>query len=172
MLPLILALAGEPSAAASVDVGFDMTRLQACATSEREAARACLDSAMTPEAKAALLSTDYDDIHRLHIADKPFVSTLEHAWPSAAAAELGATLKAGGHVFSWNDPIFVIVQDDWLVQNHCDLDEAARVADEKLAKQAVDNVLTEGLKHPTPNGHVVSFKLSHTFKPRCTGGAR
>ena len=169
-LALALALADmAPDQAAQVSALFDTAQVQACATADREAARACVDKVLQPDTKRRLLATPYQDIHQLGVPEgAPVVLRLNQVWPEGPKRELGAKLVAAGYVLEEDDPLFVVLQDYWLTQNGCDLDEQARLEDERRAQQYLHDAIVKAMKE---RRGVTVITPPHTFRPTCKAPA-
>jgi hypothetical protein len=174
MLPAVLALAlanlsaYEQSEAAKL---FDTTALEQCATADRTAARACIDKVLRPETRTRLLATPFDQIHTLGTPLTGVVYLLTKIWPEDLKASMAAKVKADGYLLDGDEPIFIAVQDYWLEQNHCDLDQAARVEDDHKAGEELGQAIRKQVEyaraHPSRGPTLTQFTAPHHFKPRC-----
>lgn len=174
MLSAILALtvsnlpAYEQSAVAKL---FDVAALEQCATADRTAARACVDKALRPETKTRLLTVRFDQIRTLGAPMEGVVYLLSEIWPEDLRAAMAAQIKADGYKLDGDQPIFIVIQDYWLEQNHCDLDQAARIEDDHRAGEELGAAIRKQVEysraHPTRQTTFTQFTAQHHFKPRC-----
>ena len=148
LIALVLA-AGQvsPEQQTQIDALFDTSQIQACATAEREVARNCMDKILRPDTRRRLLATPFQDIHHLGVTERaPVVFRLNQAWPADLKSQMGAKVVAAGYALNENDPLFIVLQDYWLIQNGCDLDEQARVADEAKAQAYLADAVRTALQ--------------------------
>ena len=146
---------------------IDTAQIQACATADREAARACVEKAIRPETRRRLLATPFQSIHMLGVREgAPVVLLLNKTWPAELTSEMGAKLSAAGYALDQDDPLFIVLQDYWLVQNGCDQDERARLADEARAQAYLATAVRAALQNRRPGG-ITEINVPHTFKPTC-----